>query len=301
MLSRRVLLGGVALATLAGCGVLPEQGDPRIAPTPDPSVPGHRALQALRDALTAAASGPLDRAQADLLAWALDVNDDQYEATSLAPPADPRPTPSPAATPADLGSLTGALGTARTAFTEQALDPTTARPLVWASMAAWCVAVAAQLPDAPGAREPARGVRLPAPQEPQAAAQAALDAASAAVYGLQVAAGAPGLSEAEVGALRARLTSWTGLRDDLTAQARVASASPTPGPPWYAVPPVADASAGRALAARVQAAALPVLGRTIAPGPADLRPLLIDALGATAADVPVWGGLLERWPGLPST
>ena len=44
-----------------------------------------------------------------------------------------------------------------------------------------------------------------------------------------------------------------------------------------------------------------MLGRTIAHGPADLRPLLIDALGATAADVPVWGGLLERWPGLPST
>lgn len=301
MLSRRILLGGVAVATLAGCGVLPAADRPTTAPTPDPSVPGHEALRDLRSALDAAASRPLSGAQAGLVSWALGVNDDQHEATSLTSPATPHPTPRPAAAPADLDPLGHALQRAAAAFTAQALEPDTARPLVWASMGAWCVAVSAQLPDAPGAREPARGVRLPAPQEPHEAAQAALEAADAAVYGLQVAAGAPGLTPEEVSALRSRLTSWSGLREDLAAQVRAASASPTPGPPWYAVPPVPDAAAGRALAARVQASALPVLGRTLAHGPAGLRPLLVGALGGAAADVPRWGGLLERWPGLPST
>lgn len=301
MLSRRVLLGGVAFATLAGCGVLPEAGTPQIAPTPDPSVPGHEALQALRAALDAAAATALPLPQADLLAWALDVNDDQYAATSLAPPTGTRPTPPTTGSTADLAPLAHALQQAHDAFTAQALDPTTARPLVWASMAAWCVAVAAHVTDASAAREPARGVRLPAPQEPDAAAQAALDATSAALYGLQVAAGAPGLGPDEASALRGRLDFWSGLRDDLGAAIVQASATPTPAPPWYDLTPPADAAAGRALAARVQATAMPVLGRTLSHGPASLRPLLAEALGGIAADVPRWGGLLERWPGLPST
>lgn len=305
MLSRRFLLGGtlggVAAAVLAGCGVLPEGEPPRIAPTPDPSVPGHEALQSLRAALDAAASAPLARGQADLLAWALDVNDDQYEATSLSAPATPRPTPRSAAVPADLAGLGATLAKAREAFTIQALDPSTARPLVWASMAAWCVAVAAHLPEAAGAREPARGVRLPAPQERAEAAQSALDAADATLHGLQVAAGAPGLAAEETAALRGRVAFWSGLRQDLTAQLRRASATPTPGPPWYAVDRPADAAAGRALAARLQASALPVLGRSLAHGPVEVRELLAGALGDVAADIPRWGGLLERWPGLPST
>ena len=314
MLSRRVLLGGVALAALTGCGVWPEPGSPTIAPTPDPSVPGHRALQALRTALDAAASGPLTGPQADLLAWARSVTDDQFPAVSLAAPgevppaatptASPGPSAPPAATPGPAASPAGlpeALAAAREAFTAQALDTTTARPVVWASMAAWCTAVAAQLPDAAGAREPARGVRLPAPQEPEAAAQAALDAAAAARYGWQVAAGAPGLTAAERTALTGRIAFWSGLRDDLAGGITAASATPTPAPPWYAVDRPADAPGGRALAARVQASALPVLGRTLAHGPASLRPLLADALGDVAADIPRWGGLLERWPGLPST
>lgn len=301
MLSRRVLLGGVAFAALAGCGVLPEVGTPTLAPTPDPSVPGHAALQALRAALDSAASASLPRPQADLVAWALDVNDDQHRATSLAAPAGDRPTPGTGGSPADLGPLSAGLAKAQAAFTAQALDAATARPLVWASMAAWCVAVGAHLTDPNVTREPGRGVRLPAPQEQAAAAQAALDATSAALYGLQVAAGAPGLGPDEAVALRGRLGFWSGLRDDLGAAIAQASAAPTPAPPWYDLKPPADAAAGRELAARVQATAMPVLGRALAHGPASLRPVLTGALGDIAADVPRWGGLLERWPGLPST
>ena len=229
------------------------------------------------------------------------MNDDQYAAVSLTPPATPHPTPRPASTPTDLTLLVRALQEAREAFTAQALDASTARPLVWASMGAWCAAVAAQLPEAAGAREPARGVRLPAPEEPETAAQAALDAVAATLYGLQVAAGTPGLSGEETAALRARLGFWSGLRDDLTAQIRTASATPTPAPPWYDVKAPTDVASARAMAARLQAAALPVLGRSLAHGPDDLRPLLAGALADVASDVPGWGGLLERWPGLPST
>lgn len=296
-----MLLGGAALATLAGCGVLPGSEEPRIAPTPDPSVPGHSALQALRAALSEAHLAALTRPQADLLAWSTSVNDDQYAAVSLAPPATAQPTPQPASTPTDLTRLIRALEEARAGFTAQALDAATARPLVWASMGAWCAAVAGQLPEASGAREPARGVRLPAPEEPEVAAQAALDAAAATLYGLQVAAGAPGLSGEEAAALRARLAFWSGLRDDLTMQIRAASATPTPAPPWYEVKAPTDVASARAMAARLQAAALPVLGRSLANGPDALRPLLAGALADVATDVPGWGGLLERWPGLPST
>ncbi len=330
MLSRRVLLGGAACAALAGCGVLPGPAAPTLAPTPDPSVPGHAALHALRAALDDTLAGALTRGQADLLAWARDVTDDQFPAVSLAVPdaaaptpslvagptptpsasasvgADPTPgasaTPAPAPAPAPVPpGLADALATAAEAFTTQALNAATARPVVWASMAAWCHAVAAQLPDAAGAREPARGVRLPAPQEAADAAQTALDAADAARYGLEVAAGAPGLADDEVRALRARLVFWSGLHADLLGALATASASPSPAPPWYAVERPADAAAGRALAARLQASALPVLGRTLAHGPADLRPVLASALGDVAADVPRWGGLVERWPGLPAS
>lgn len=310
MLSRRVLLGGAALAALAGCGILPGTGTTTIAPAPDPGVPGHQALHRLRAALDHAASGPLTLPQADLLAWARDVNDDQFRAVSLAtladvgPPPSLQPSPAPGATAAPAAPPAGlaeALAAAQTSFRDQALDATIARPLVWASMAAWCAALSAQLPDAAGAREPARGVRLPAPQEPGAAAQAALDAAAATVYGLEVAAGALGLGRKEQDHLRTRITFWSGLREELAAGIAAASATPTPAPPWYAVGRPSDAAAGRALAARLQASALPVLGRTLANGPESLRPLLVDALGGVAADVPRWGGLLERWPGLPAT
>ncbi len=301
MLSRRVLLGAAALASVTGCGVFPGMQEPRIAPPPDPSVPGHAALESLQRAISEAGSATLTRAQADLRGWAADVNRDQFEATSLAFTSVASPTPRAGATPTDLQPLSLALGEAQKAFTTQALDATTARPLVWASIAAWCAGVAAQLPEALGAREPARGVLLPAPQEPEVAAQAALDAASASLHGLQVAAGAPGLTEQETTALRERRTFWSSLRGDLSGLIREDGATPTPAPPWYQVERVGDPAAARALVARLQATALPVLGRSLAHGPAELRPVLAEVLADIAADVPRWGGLLERWPGLPST
>lgn len=308
MLSRRLLLGGAAgaaLSALSGCGVTSGPAAPAL--TPDPSVPGHAALTRLRTALDAAAAGALTPAQADLVAWASGVNDDQHAATSLAiPSATPVPSASLSATagPADPGPpLTGlddALGRAAEAFTAQALDAATARPLTWASMAAWCAALRTQLPDPAAAREPARSVLQPAPQTAGEAAQAALDAASAALYGLQVAAGQRGLSTEERTRLTARLRFWTNLRDALTS-AVPASASPTPAPPWFAVQSPADAADARAMAARLQASALPILGRCIAHGGEGVRAVLVRGIADVTADVPRWGGLLERWPGLPTT
>ncbi|MDO5535657.1 MAG: hypothetical protein Q4F65_13535 [Propionibacteriaceae bacterium] len=303
MLSRRALLAGVPLWAVAGCALIPPASAPTPIAAPDPSVPGHAALYELATAAKTALDAPLTAPQAELVTWVRSVLDDQFPAVSLATAA-----PAPSATPTSLppaseplGMLGQALSSAATSFTAQALDRSTARPLVWASMAAWSVATGADLPTAQARREPARGVRLPAPQEPAEAIRDAVSAAHAARYGLEVAAGAPGLTEEEQRSLRARLDAWSGLAEALSAGLATATTSPAPAPPWYDVERPADATAGRALAARVQAAALPILGRTIAHGPAEVRPALITALGDAAADVPRWGGLLERWPGLPAT
>lgn len=303
MLSRRVLLAGAAAAAFGGCGLPPPGRGPTPASPPSgPALPGQQALIALRAALDAASRATLTPAQAALVSWSIDVNDDQRRAVSLsasmASASAREPAPSPADAPMLLAS---ALGGAAAAFGTQALDPRTARPVVWASMAAWATSTAAQLPAAAAAREPARGVRFPAPQDPADAAQAALDAAAATLYGLQVAAGVPGLSATDAEAIASRLGAWASLRDEVAASIRSASATPTPAPPWFQAPRPPDAVAARAMVARLQAAALPVLGRTVAHGPVALRPTLVTALGEVATDVPRWGGLVERWPGLPVT
>lgn len=295
-----MLLGSAVATALGGCALLPPAGGPPAVSTPTAALlPGQDAVVALRAALDAAAASGLTPAQAALVSWALDVNDDQHAAVSLpVPPASPAPAPTAGLRTAGLAQ---ALDAASGAFAVQALDAWVARPLVWASMAAWARATAADLPAARASREPARGVLLPAPQEPAEAGQAALDAASAALYGLQVAAGATGLSAGDVAAFSSRLGFWAGLRDDLAEAIRTTSATPTPGPPWFEAERPQDAESARAAAARLQAAALPVLGRTIAHGPAEFRALLVAALADVATDVPRWGGLLQRWPGLPTT
>lgn len=307
MLSRRLLLGGAtgaAVAALTGCDAIAGLA-PATAPLafPDPSVPAHAALIALRRRLDAAAASGLTDAQAALVAWAVSVNDDQHAATSLAVPAAATPSPSSPAPDAagTLAALATALADAEEAFTRQALDATTARPLTWASMAAWCAATRAELPEPGANREPARGVLQPAPQTADEATQAALDAASATLYGLQVAAGHAGLGTEDQARFAARLAFWTHLRDHLDAQARRDSLTPEPPPPWFDVRRPSGVAEAHALAARVQADALPALGGGLVHAHDGTREVLIGALADVAVDVPRWGGLLERWPGLPRT
>lgn len=308
MLSRRLLLGGAAGAAavaLTGCdalaGLVP--GTAPVLAAPDPSVPAHAALIALRQRLDDAAASGLTDGQATLVAWARGVNDDQHAATSLSVPAAATPTPSSPAPDAagPLAALATALADAEHAFARQSLDATTARPLTWASMAAWCTAARAELPEPRANREPARGVLQPAPLTADEAAQAALDATSAALYGLQVAAGyaAPGADDRD--RFAERLAFWSRLRDGLDAQARRDSLTPDAAPPWFDVRRPTDATQARALAARVQADALPALGGGLLHAHDEARRVLIDALADIAVDVPRWGGLLERWPGLPRT
>ena len=61
-----------------------------------------------------------------------------------------------------------------------------------------------------------------------------------------------------------------------------------------------NAAAASALGVRLESAALPILGRSLAFGPDAVRARLVDALGGIAADLPTWGGPLLRWPGWPS-
>ncbi len=312
VLTRRRLLGALAPLALSGCALVPPGSESTRAPSPTATpLPGQAALLALQVELDAARTSAWSAGQADLLRWALSVVADQRAAVHVPSPT-PTPAPTPTLTPTltptpaptsatplpapDAAAVVAALLRAAEAFGAQALDAATAQPVVWASMAAWAAGVAAQFPAPTAGREPARGVLLPAPQDAAAAVQAAADAAAAALFGLQVAAGAPGLTDADAARFDARLAAWQGLRDALAA---TASASPQPGPAFFEVDRPADAVSSRALAARLEASAQEVLGRSVAYGPAEVRPLLVQALRGIGQAVPAWGGLLQRWPGLP--
>lgn len=314
MLGRRVFLGagllGAATSLLPGCALTPG-GEVPLAPSPSAALlPGQVALLELRAALAQAGTLAWPAPRDQVVAWALGVTADQLVAVSL-PAASPAPTPAPSqpeAGPDAATSLAAALAAASGAFRAQALDDGSARPWAWASMAAWAGVTAGLLARPDVSLEPARAALDPPRQSAAEAVQAALDAAAEAAYGLQEAAGTLGLSADEVTVLRGRITAWHALRDALLAAVAPtpdpsATATPTPGPtparPWYRVDRPADADAARTLAARIEAATLPVLGRSLAWGPAGVRAACVDAIVATAAEVPRWGGLVERWPGLP--
>lgn len=305
MLGRRTLLraavGGSVGIVLAGCAQQPTDPTPGRLERPTPSpLPAQGSLTTLVGQLDAARIGSWPAAQGTLIGWACGVVRDQCAAVSL-----PTPTPVPAAGPASetaegdsLKALRTALDDARDAFRAQSLDAASARPLVWASMAAWAAATSDQLADPGAPLEPARSLLTPAEQSEAEAVQASLNAAEQAVYALRLVAGTPGLDDDEVDALAERTTFWLALRDRLTA-AVPATATPTPAAPWYDLDRPSDVDGAREAAAQVEGAALPVLGRSFAYGPTDLQGVFVDALVRTARDVPRWGGLVERWPGLP--
>lgn len=264
-------------------------------------LPGQTALGTLVTQLDTAHAASWPDAHAAVIRWACSVTRDQCLAVSL-----PAPTP----LPAGGGHVDGVDETARThlidalrdahkAFRTQALDASTARPLMWASMGAWAEATIGQVEEPTAAQlEPARSWASPAPQEPAAALQSSLDAADQSVYGLDVIAGTPGLSDADRSALSTRRLFWLEVRDTLAASV-AAPATPTPAAPWYALDRPADVTAAYEACAHLQGEALPILGRSIAYAPASAQAALADALASTARDVPQWGGLVERWPGLP--
>lgn len=324
VLSRRVLVAGAAVgaATLAGCALVPPGPVPG-SPTPSaaPATPdaAREAIQALHGALARAYADEGDPARLALLAWALEVSADHGLAAQLdlAPvpartatptpsPGGPTPgvapTPSPAGAPgAALAALRAALAAAGPVYRNRALERATAQPLVWASMAAWTHSLAAGLDRPPLALGPRRD-RLPPPVQTVAdAAQDARTAAEQALYGTQVAGGAPGLTPDDLTRVRGRVVFWAQLRDDLRASVGPSpSPSPTPASGWFPVPRPSDAAGAAALVAQLQAAALPILGRSLAFGSDAVRARLSVAVADLAADQPSWGAPLERWPGWPA-
>lgn len=311
MLSRRVLLAamGVGAATLTACGLVPPGPS---SPTTTPAAPATpdaagAALADLHAALARAHSDEQDPARLALLAWAVDVSTEQAGVVRVAlPPVPARtPTATPATTPAapapSLEALRSALRAVVPIWRTQALDAATAQPLVWAAMGAWARSVGASL-DRPGAALEARRDRLPPPVQTVAeAGLAALSASEEALYGVQTAGGAPGLSPDDLARVRGRIVFWQQLRDDLRgALGPTPSPSPTPGPPWFLVPQPPDAAAAAALVVRLESSALPILGRSLAFGSDAVRARLTDAVGELAVDLPAWGGPLLRWPGWPA-
>lgn len=307
--SRRVLFVAAAglAASVAGCAVTP----PGPAPSPSPSGtpdPAHAALAGVHAALASAYAVEPDAARLGLLGWALDVVSEQADAVGTSLPAVPSRTPTPPtpATPPPASAwpppaVTAALASAQGAYREHAVSPATAQPLVWAAMAAWSAALVPALGRPQGPREERRDRLAPPVQTVAEAAQAALTASEEALYGVQLAGGAGELDADALARIRARVTLWQRLRDDLRVAAGPAlSPSPTPAAPWFAGTRPADAAAAFALVARVQSAALPILGRSLAFGTDPVRVRLVPALADLAGDTPAWGGPLLRWPGWPA-
>ncbi|MFV0453067.1 MAG: DUF4439 domain-containing protein [Propioniciclava sp.] len=307
MLGRRTLLaamlGGATTLTASACARQPN--GPSRMPTPlmSPSatpLPGQNALTTLVAGLDVARATAWPTAQTELIGWAGSVVRDQATEVSLpAPP--PLPPASEASTSPDeaaVAGLTSALRDAGDAFTAQAADPSSARPLIWASMAAWAATTADQVDDPQAPREPARSVLTPAPQDAHSAVTTSLSTADQAVYGLGVIGGSPGLTEADRAALRRRITAWMSVRDALR-DAAGPSPAPTPGAPCYDIARPVDREAARQAAAALEGAALPILGRSVAYCSADTAAVLANALSGAARSVARWGGLVERWPGLP--
>lgn len=308
---------GTVLLGLSGCALVRPGAQPP-SPTPDAAAAtpdaGGSAVLGVHQALAAAHAVETDPGRLGVLAWALAISQEQGAATRTPLPAvtgrTPAPTPeatpapspetTPAPTPDTIARLRDALASAISTYRARAVDPATAQPLVWASMAAWATALAASI-DRPGvALEPAHD-RLPHPVQTVAEAdQAAVLTVREVLYGVQVAGGASGLSPADLDRIRARVRVWTQLRDDLhRGLGPTPSASPTPGPAWYQVPRPPDAAAAAALVVRLESAALPILGRSLAFGSDAVRTRLVRSLDDIATDLPTWGGPLVRWPGWP--
>lgn len=305
---------GVTLTSVAGCALVPPGGPtPSLSPTPDATPdPGYAAFAGVHQALASAHADETDPGRFAVLVWALDVAAEQAAAIrttvpavpSRTPPPTPTPAASPGAPPASAApdafpALRAALEQAAPMYRARALDPSTAQPLVWASMAAWAVALATTAGhDVP--LEPARD-RLPPPVQTVAEAdQAATSAVAATLYGVQTAGGAPGLTPDDLDRIRARVVFWSQLRDDLRRSlGPTPSAGPTPAPAWFQVPRPTDAAGAAALVVRLESAALPILGRSLAFGSDPLRARLAPALAGVASDLPSWGGSLLRWPGWP--
>lgn len=318
MLSRRALVAGAALAVAGVCGcslVPPDAGlpgpGPRPTRTPDAAT---SAFLRVHQALTDAHAAEQDAARSQLLAWALDVSSEQASAIGW-PVARPTPTASaPTPAPSSHGEPTSpapapqalvmALTDAIEAYRGRVVDPATAQPLVWASMRAWASALVPSL-DRPQVQFQTALDRLPPPVQTVAeAAQSATTAVAEALYAIETAGGAPGLSPDHLAWIRGRVVFWRQLRDDVQRTWQTSpstSPSPTPGPAWHHVPRPADTAAAFALVARVQGAALPILGRSLAFGTDALRSRLTDAIADLAVDQPGWGAPLARWPGWPTT
>lgn len=294
LLPRRRILGGalglLGVASLGGCALVPPAGSP-VAPLPVPTpdlTAAHRALLGLHARLAAVDTPP------PALRWCLGVVDEQLAALGLT-------APPPSTAPPSVKVVRAALGDATSLLRERALDPRTADPLAWASIAAWSRGAADALGRTAPQLEAARTRLSPAPATPAVALGALLTTADQVRFALEVAGGTPGLSTGRADAVRDRLRDWALLRRDVAAAlAALPEATVPPAEPVWQVQRPADPDAARALVARTEAAALPPLGRAVAAGPDAVRPALVDALVAGAAVLPAWGATLPRWPGYPA-
>ncbi len=294
VLTRRCLLAG-SLATLAGCALVDPSKDP--TPLPSPSRTPSPSLDAVVEVHAAAGAALLGewgatQGQLDVLGWMVSVCAEQAEALDIALPAD---DPAPYLGDDPLPALRELLGSARSRYVASATDPTAARPLLWASMAAWTTGAKTAL----GLDEPlpgfARGRMDPAPGTPEETLTSAVSAAFETAYGLEVVAGTPGVSDRDIKALSSAAMKWRHWGID-TASAADLPAVPEP---FYLIERPESAEAAISAAAEMITALTLHLGRAIAHAEVPQIPTLVDALNTASGQVPRWGGRADRWPGIP--
>ncbi len=311
-MGRRSLLGlAVAgLCATAGCAALPPRV-PTPTPSPTPLPPAELAALALVRAVDAVATASAaDDPWLPTWTWSLEVAREHLDAIHVpvpalaprtpAPSATASPTPNPALAPARQ-ALTAALAAALGPYRATALDPATAQPLVWASMAAWAATLASRLGQAtPGPVQADQRRHTPPVQSAQEAAADALSAAQQVLYAVQVAAGTPGLPPEELSRLRGLIRFWSQVRDDVASGVRTRPSASVRAPePWFAVSLPADPAAAAALVAQVHAASLAIIGRSVAFGAQDLRNALVGVLERASVEAATAGAELPRWPGWP--
>ncbi|WP_040157517.1 DUF4439 domain-containing protein [Nigerium massiliense] len=165
-------------------------------------------------------------------------------------------------------------------------------------MATWC-RLAAVAVVAGNVRVQQEGAaQLPASAAPIDAANDALAACHAVIYGLPVTLATPGWTPPDRAAVLGRLAAWRVLRDTLVDAVTAIPGTPIAALASYDIQPPGTPAAARAEVGRLQAAALPHLAVAIQSGPASARPALVSVLGTATYDLTRWGTPIPRWPGL---
>lgn len=321
MLTRRALLTAVGAASLgsglAGCTAPPPivVTLPWLPPAPLTVTGAPEALaawtgiaQLSRSLVSNAQRWKLSAAQLGTATWLAQAAElhrgvlgsgDPARRQMAVPANDTVITPGSATREACYNALTQSLARVGRDHRRRALATSGLPALLWASLAAFGSTMAARVQGRinPGTDGPGREPSLLTPAEMHTALT---ERSQELIFGLTLAAAAPGLGALDRDLLISRVNRWTALRDTLTELQRAVSLTPPTAAVAYDVPRPATANQGRALAARLELAMQPQLGGWVANATDEDRPRAVDALVDCSATAARLGAPVLRWPGWPA-